>query len=110
MLIGYVPVTASSSLLQFLHFAGFVCPTGAQNIGETKKWVTCSAFYKEVNYGKRGTDFTYNTAAGCIAAGQDPNVRSTLQCAAASASSGVLTDNEIMACANKLCMRLGAAY
>ena len=85
---------------------GFECPPNAQHIGDSSKVITCHATYHERKYGRKGDDFSYNSASGCSAAGQHPDIRAALECPAAAAQT--LTATEIASCANKLCMKVGA--
>ena len=40
---------------------GAVCPDGASFVGTSSKTIQCAAVYKEVNYGRKGDNFTYSS-------------------------------------------------
>jgi hypothetical protein len=53
---------------------GYACSAGAAYSGSTMKTVQCTAFNKELNYGRTGATLSYGGATGCTAAGKHPEV------------------------------------
>ena len=85
---------------------GLPCPPGVQHIGDSSKTISCHSVAHELKYGRNGAEFSYASSVGCTAAGRHPDIRAELECPAPQGEQ--LTDAEAFACANKLCMKVGA--